>query len=122
MPRLQTAVHVRAGEKKRWHFAHKNLSDCPLRHESLDVLQARSLLYRWLKTKFGDKVTIEKHFLESTLPRPLDCYVVLSANKLVGYWSGIFPPDRRVTTKKPALAERLQREIKTNSCYNLQHN
>lgn len=85
-PVCKQPVHVRAGEKKRWHFAHKNLSDCPLRHESPDVLQARSLLYRWLKSKFGNKVTIEKHFPASKLPRPLDCYVELSVDKIFGYW------------------------------------
>lgn len=85
-PTCKQPVHVRAGKKKRWHFAHKDLSDCPLKHESPNILQARSLLYKWLKLKFDDKVTIEKNFPESELPRPLDCYVEVSENQKFGYW------------------------------------
>ena len=39
-------AQVRAGEIKRWHFAHKHLQDCPLQHESPQILQARALLYQ----------------------------------------------------------------------------
>ena len=85
-PVCKQPVHVKAGEKNRWHFAHKNLSNCPLKHESPNVLQARSLLYKWLKSKYGDRVTIEKHFPDSDLPRPLDCYVEISETQKFGYW------------------------------------
>ncbi|MFT5700922.1 MAG: hypothetical protein ACI8ZB_003807 [Desulforhopalus sp.] len=85
-PVCNKPVHVKAGEKKRWHFAHKDLSDCPMKHESANILQARSLLYRWLYSKYGKQVTVEKHFPESDLPRPLDCYVEISENEKYGYW------------------------------------
>ena len=85
-PTCKQPVRVRAGEKKRWHFAHKTLSDCPLAYESPTVLQARSLLYKWLKSKLGDAVTIEKHFPGSDLPRPIDCYFETSAHHKIGYW------------------------------------
>jgi len=85
-PVCKEPVHVRAGKKNRWHFAHKSLSDCPLKHESPNVLQARSLLYKWLKSKYSSRVTIEKHFPETNLPRTLDCYVEVSENKKFGYW------------------------------------
>ena len=85
-PTCKQPVRVRAGEKKRWHFAHKNLSDCPLAYESPNVLQARSLLYEWLRSKLGDAVTIEKHFPGSNLPRPIDCYFETSADHKIGYW------------------------------------
>lgn len=85
-PTCKQPVRVRAGEKKRWHFAHKTLNDCPLAHESPNVLQARSLLYEWLRSKLGDAVTIEKHFPDSNLPRPIDCYFETSADHKIGYW------------------------------------
>ncbi|MCP4297718.1 MAG: hypothetical protein GY786_19130, partial [Proteobacteria bacterium] len=85
-PVCKQPVHVRAGKKKRWHFAHKDLSNCPLKHESPNILQARGLLYSWLKTKLGDKVTIEKHFPSTNLPRPIDCFVEMSSDKKIGYW------------------------------------
>jgi hypothetical protein len=85
-PTCKQPVRVRAGEKKRWHFAHKSLSDCPLAYETPTVLQARSLLYKWLKSKLGDAVTIEKYFPDANLPRPIDCYFETSADHKVGYW------------------------------------
>ncbi|WP_319549500.1 competence protein CoiA family protein [Desulfogranum marinum] len=85
-PGCKQPVHVRAGKKKRWHFAHKDLSNCPLQHESPNVLQAKSLLYAWLKKKLGNKVTVEKHFPLTTLPRPIDCFVEISNEIRIGYW------------------------------------
>ncbi len=85
-PVCKEPVHVRAGKKKRWHFAHKSLSDCPLKHESPNVLQARGLLYKWLSSKYPGRVTVEKHFPESNLPRTLDCYVDVSEKLKFGYW------------------------------------
>jgi competence CoiA-like predicted nuclease len=85
-PICKQPVHLRAGGKNRWHFAHKDLSNCPLKHESPNILQARSLLYKWLKSKYGDRVTIEKHFPHSDLSRPLDCYVEISEKQKFGYW------------------------------------
>jgi len=85
-PVCKQQVNVKAGEKRRWHFAHKNLSDCPLKNESPNVLQARSILYTWLKSKYGDTVTVEKYFPESALPRPLDCYIEISEKQKFGYW------------------------------------
>ena len=85
-PVCKQPVQVRAGRKKRWHFAHKDLSNCPLKHESPNVLQARVLLYSWLQAKLGEKVTVEKHFPGTDLPRPLDCYVELTGDQKIGYW------------------------------------
>ncbi len=85
-PVCKQPVQVRAGRKKRWHFAHKDLSNCPLKQESPNVLQARVLLYSWLQAKLGEKVTVEKHFPGADLPRPVDCYVELSSDQKIGYW------------------------------------
>lgn len=85
-PVCKQAVHVKAGEERRWHFAHKNLGTCPLRNESPNILQARSLLYKWLKSKYGNAVTVEKHFPGYELPRPFDCYVEISKDRKFGYW------------------------------------
>jgi hypothetical protein len=85
-PVCKQPVLVRAGKKKRWHFAHKDLTNCPLKHESLNVLQARVLLYSWLKLKLGGKVTVEQYFPGTDLPRPVDCYAELSNEQKIGYW------------------------------------
>lgn len=85
-PECQQPVLVRAGIKKRWHFAHKILANCPLQNESAMILQARSLLYQWLQSKFNDKVTIEKKIEECPFPRPVDCYVQMNNGTEIVYW------------------------------------
>lgn len=85
-PECQKPLTVKAGDQKRWHFAHQDLDDCPLRNESAMILQARSLLYKWLQSKFPDKVTIEKKIEECSFPRPVDCYVQLDNGAKIVYW------------------------------------
>ena len=87
-------VRVRAGDVKRWHFAHKHLQNCPYESESPILLQARAVLYEWLVGQLGeDVVTLEK---QSALPRPVDCWVN-SAAGAIGYWiiDTRMPPDER---------------------------
>ena len=78
-------VTVRAGEVRVWHFAHKHLDNCPSQNEPVELLQARAMLYRWLKQRFGDGVTVEKQLEGIPLPRPVDCWVEAEGNKLA-YW------------------------------------
>ncbi len=85
-PECQKPLLVKAGNQKRWHFAHQDLENCPLRNESAMILQARSLLYKWLQSKFSDKVTIEKKIEECSFPRPVDCYVQLENGAKIVYW------------------------------------
>lgn len=87
-PVCQESVTVKAGaeRKRRWHFAHKSLKACPLRNESPEILQARTLLYQWLKNKYPDSVTVEKNFPEYHLPRPVDCYIETESKQKIAYW------------------------------------
>jgi hypothetical protein len=85
-PECKQPVRVRAGEIKRWHFAHKHLQDCPLQHESPQILQARALLYQWLVSKFESAaVTLEKKLDRDFLPRPVDCWVETKQDRFA-YW------------------------------------
>jgi competence CoiA-like predicted nuclease len=52
-PVCRQPVWTRAGTQRRWHFAHKHLSDCPSSRELPELLQARAVLYEWLVAKFG---------------------------------------------------------------------
>ncbi len=85
-PECQQPVVVKAGRIKRWHFAHQDLGNCPLRNESANILHARSLLYTWLRTKYPDSVTVEKGFPGTELPHPVDCYVEPGHGKKIAYW------------------------------------
>ena len=79
-------VRVRAGEVKRWHFAHKQLKDCPLQNESITMLAARAILYNWLVTKFdASVVTLEKEFDRESVPRLVDCWIETKSHK-IAYW------------------------------------
>jgi len=74
-PVCNQPVVVKAGEVIIRHFAHKHLANCPSQDESVELLLARSVLYKWLYTKFPDSVQIEHRIDGLTLPRPLDCWV-----------------------------------------------
>jgi hypothetical protein len=78
-------VRLRAGGQRRAHFSHKTLANCPTKNESAEMLEARAVLYDFLKTKFSDAVTIEKHLDGSALPRPIDCWIEHQELK-VAYW------------------------------------
>jgi len=94
----QQPVRVRAGQVRAWHFAHKHRQDCPIGHESPQLLQARARLYRWLVGKFGtERVTLEKRTEGADLPRPVDCWVKGECN--FAYWifeAGLKPQRRDV--------------------------
>lgn len=78
-------VRFRAGDHRRPHFAHKTLANCPTKNESAEMLEARAVLYDFLKTKFSAAVTIEKRLDGSALPRPIDCWIEHQELK-VAYW------------------------------------
>ncbi|HEX9019181.1 MAG TPA: competence protein CoiA family protein, partial [Anaerolineaceae bacterium] len=68
-------LRVKAGELKRAHFAHKHLQACSYGSQSLEILEARAVLYDWLLAQFGEQVTVEKQVEGGDLPRPVDCWV-----------------------------------------------
>ena len=89
-------LRVRAGQVKRWHFAHKHLLNCPYGHESPELLDARAVLYEWLATKFGDKVIIEKTIDSTHFERPIDCWIERGPAS-IAYWiidKATMPDDR----------------------------
>jgi hypothetical protein len=95
------AVRVRAGEIRRWHFAHKELLTCAYGRESPALLQARAVLYAWLVTKFGDKVTVEKQVDDPAFSRPVDCWVE-GTTGVIAYWivEAAAPPPTRAALRE----------------------
>ncbi|MFO1490192.1 MAG: competence protein CoiA family protein [Kiritimatiellia bacterium] len=45
------STRFRAGDKRRPHFAHLRKSDCPLGKQSPEVLEAKALVFEWLRAK-----------------------------------------------------------------------
>jgi hypothetical protein len=84
-PVCRQPVWVKSGTNRVSHFAHKHLADCPTQSESAELLQARAALYRWLRAKFGDSVTVEHIIAGSNLQRHIDCWVERSSTSLA-YW------------------------------------
>jgi hypothetical protein len=95
-PGCDEPVRVRAGEVRRWHFAHKHRQNCPLSHESAAVARAKAVLYPWLRSKYKEALTFEKNDGDADLPRPVDFYVPTGSGGAV-YWiidTAIRPDER----------------------------
>jgi len=58
------------------------------------------MLYKWLVSKFGENVTLEKEFHNGELPHPIDCWVK-SKHDPFAYWiiESTMNPDKRNTIK-----------------------
>lgn len=78
-------VRPRMGPKRRWHFAHKHRKNCPVTHESPELLKARAVLYDWLSSKFGEENVDLEVKLDEQLPRAVDC-LVRHKDKAFAYW------------------------------------
>ncbi len=87
-------LRVKAGEVKRTHFAHKHLKACSYGSESVEILNARAVLYEWLLQEFPpgasgearlSPVSVEKMVEGVDLPRPIDGWVEASSGA-IAYW------------------------------------
>ncbi len=77
-------VRVRAGQFKRWHFAHKHLQNCPYEVESPALLAARAALYELLTRLCPPgSVAIEKR--TEGAPRPFDCWVEMERSSFADW-------------------------------------
>ena len=98
-PGCRNHVLLRAGEERRWHFAHKHRNNaCVYEDESAELRNARAVLYEWLVSKYGNAVTIEKKLDEEGLIRPVDCWVEKDS-KIFAYWifdSGMKPDKKEL--------------------------
>ena len=79
-------VTSRAGEQKRWHFAHRNANDCPLSHSDPDRMVGRAMIFLWLASKgLRDKLTIEECITVGGKLHQIDCSVSLAEDLNVSY-------------------------------------
>ena len=105
-PVCESQVTVKAGEIKRWHFAHKSIADCPLGNEPKELLDARMLFYCWLKSKYAN-ARIEEIRKGISLPRPFDAYAETDGGRRFGYWIIV----RGMRDREPMLTLRRNRRI-----------
>lgn len=100
-------VRVRAGDERRHHFSHKHRLNCTLTEESYALKEARAILYNWLRSKYGETVSIE-HKIDGLL-RPVDCLVDTGMKKF-GYWvfDTLLNPDKRLDVKSFFIRSNIQ--------------
>jgi len=79
------AVRLKAGPRKRPHFAHKHLQGCSYGGDSPRLLAARALLYEALLARFPGQVDAEWLPEGADLPRPVDC-VLRAAAAPCAFW------------------------------------
>ncbi len=68
-------MRLKAGPRRRPHFAHKHLKGCSFGSESPAVLAARAVLYERLVELFPGRVELELNLEDSGLPRAVDAWV-----------------------------------------------
>ena len=68
-------LRLKAGQRRRPHFAHKHLKGCSYGSVSPAVLEARGALYECLVELFPGCVEVEKDLPGSGLPRAVDLWV-----------------------------------------------
>ncbi len=83
-PGCKQPVTLRAGNERIWHFAHRIDSNCPLKNESAAILRAREMLYKLLRAKFGERVSLEDAIPGAPHSECADCVVSLGSGK-IGY-------------------------------------
>jgi hypothetical protein len=77
---------LRVGGRRRPHFAHRSLADCPLAHESVEVMEAKAKIYLWLSTKYPGKAELD---VDLTIPgwkRYADLVLRKPYKKAFVYW------------------------------------
>ncbi len=104
-------LRVKAGPRKRPHFAHKHLQACSFGSVSPEILNARAVLYEWLVMQFGPAVTVEKVLEGTGLPRPVDCWVEGRSGSFA-YW--IIESGIRLEPREAILASFAKQGVKVH--------
>lgn len=80
----QQPVVLRAGNRKRMHFAHRHLRGCSLAEPSGPVMEGIAVLYDWMyRLAPGD---VQAEVLLPGLPRPLDLARTAEDGRRIAYW------------------------------------
>lgn len=85
-PGCEQPLWLRTGTCRRRHFAHRSLADCPLEHQSPEVMEVKALMYRWLATKYPGKVHLEIALGIAGRDRTLDLVVQAEAGTKFAFW------------------------------------
>jgi hypothetical protein len=99
-PGCEQLLWFRIGINRRRHFAHRHLADCPLAHQSAELLEAKAQLFKWLETKYGGRVQLEAAVGVPGRDKPADLLVEPQTGRKFAYW--VF--DRQQRSREDLLA------------------
>jgi hypothetical protein len=99
-PGCEQLLWLRIGLKRRRLFAHRQLADCPLAHQSPEVLEVKAQLYQWLESKYPDKVHLDLPLGVPGWDKLLDLLVEATPSRKFTYWAF----DRQRRARYPILA------------------
>lgn len=85
-PGCEQLLWLRIGQKRRRHFAHRRLADCPLENQSAEVLEAKAQLYEWLESKYPGHVHLDMAIGVPGWVKPMDLLVEPEPDRKFGYW------------------------------------
>jgi Competence protein CoiA-like family len=86
-PGCEQRLWLRMGVKRRRHFAHRQLADCPLAHQSAELLEIKAQLYQWLESKYPGKVHLDMPLGVPPSDKLTDLLVEAAPGRKFAYWT-----------------------------------
>jgi hypothetical protein len=99
-PGCKQLLWLRISRKRRRHFAHRHLADCPLAHQSAELLEVKAQLFKWLETKYPGKVHLDMAIGVRGSDRLIDLLVEPGVGRKFAYWAF----DRQQRSREEILA------------------
>jgi hypothetical protein len=99
-PGCKQLLWLRISRKRRRHFAHRHLADCPLAHQSAELLEVKAQLFKWLETKYPGKVHLDMAIGVPGWDRLIDLLLEPRPGRKFAYW--VF--DRQQRSREEILA------------------
>ena len=99
-PGCEQRLWFRIGSRRRRHFAHRHLADCPLAHQSAELLEVKAQLFKWLETKYGDRVHLDMAIGVPGWDKLIDLLVEAAPGRKFAYWTF----DRQQRSREDLLA------------------
>lgn len=86
-PGCEQRLWLRLGVKRRRHFAHRQLADCPLAHQSAELLDIKAQLFEWLESKYPGKVHLDMPLGVRGKDKLTDLLVEAAPDRKFAYWT-----------------------------------
>jgi len=99
-PHCEQRLWFRVSIKRRRHFAHRHLADCPLASQSAELLEVKAQLFKWLETKYGGKVHLDTAIGVPGWDKLVDLLVEAEPGRKFAYWAF----DRQQRSREDLLA------------------